>query len=86
MFGGAQRESQSLDEEFKLRYSLASSANVWMNKELTLQWCDEVVSWDENLTKLRKSQKKKSKENLSMQKLKIVPGGCTRYIKAPGLV
>ena len=39
VFAGAKRESKSL---YKRRCSVASSANGWINEELTLHWCDEV--------------------------------------------
>ena len=43
VFAGAKRESKSLHEEFKRRCSVASSANGWMNEELTLRWCELFV-------------------------------------------
>ena len=74
VFAGAKRESKSLHEEFKRRCSVASSANGWMNEELTLRWSDEVLgnfsfrkhllAWDSY-----EAHMTKSKENLSMQKL-----------------
>ena len=35
VFGGAKRESKALNDEFKARCCVASSANAWMNEELT---------------------------------------------------
>ena len=43
VFGAAKRESKSLHDEYKRQCSVASSTNAWMNEELTLRWCDEVL-------------------------------------------
>ena len=43
VFKGAKRECKSLQEEFRGKCSVASSANGWMNEELTLQWCSEIL-------------------------------------------
>ena len=43
VFGAAKRESKSLHGEYKRQCSVASSSNAWMNEELTLRWCDEVL-------------------------------------------
>ena len=42
VFGAAKRESKSIHDEYK-RQSVASSSNAWMNEELTLRWCGEVL-------------------------------------------
>ena len=43
VFGAAKREAKSLHDEYKQQCSVASSSNAWMNEELTLRWCDEVL-------------------------------------------
>ena len=43
VFGAAKRESKSVHGEYKRQCSVASSSNAWMNEELTLRWCDEVL-------------------------------------------
>ena len=93
-FAGAKRESKSLHEEFKRRCSVASSANGWMNEELTLRWCDEVLgnfsfrkrllAWDSY--EAHKTDKVKRKLVNTKVESVIVPGGCTKYMQAPNLV
>ena len=43
VFKGAKEESKALYDEFHRQCSVASSANGWMNKELTLSWCNEIL-------------------------------------------
>ena len=43
VFKGAKRESKALHDEFHRQCSVASSANGWMNEELTLRWCNEIL-------------------------------------------
>ena len=43
VFAGAKRESKSLHEEFKQKCSIATSVNGWMNKLMTLCWCNEIL-------------------------------------------
>ena len=43
VFDDAKREWKSLLDEYKRQCSVASSWNAWMNEELTLRWCDEVI-------------------------------------------
>ena len=88
------KESKSLHVEFKRRCSVASSANGWMNEELTLRWCDEVLgnfssrkrllAWDSYEVHMTDKIKRKL-VNAKVESV-IVPGGCTKYIQAPGLV
>ena len=94
VFAGAKRESKFLHEEFKRRCSLASSANGWMNEELTLRWCDEVLgsfsfrkrllTWDSYEAHM--TDKVKRKLVIAKVESVIVPGGCTKYIQTPDLV
>ena len=43
VFAGAKRENKALHKEYKRQCSVASSANGWMNEELTLRWIYEIV-------------------------------------------
>ena len=43
VFKGAKRERKSLHKELRGKCSVSSSANGWMNEELTLQWCSEIL-------------------------------------------
>ena len=43
VFDDAKREWKSLLDDYKRHCSVASSWNAWMNEELTLRWCDEVI-------------------------------------------
>ena len=94
VFKGGKRECKSLHEEFRGKCSVASSANGWMNEELTLQWCSEILgqfsfckrllAWDSYEAHLTDDVKK----SLTKSKIEsaIVPGGCTKYIQAPDVV
>ena len=94
VFAGAKRESKSLHEEFKQKCSVASSANGWMNEDLTLRWCDEILgqfsfqkrllAWDSFEAHLTDPVKKKLKK--AKFESVIIPGGCTKYIQAPDVV
>ena len=58
-FKGAKREVGSLNKEFHGKCIIASSANAWMNAELTNQWVENVLgsfsfsrrllSWDTHI-------------------------------------
>ena len=39
----AKRESKALHGEFHRQCSVASTANGWMNEELTLRWCNNIL-------------------------------------------
>ena len=94
VFAGAKRESTALHEEYKRQCSVASSTNGWMNEELTLRWVNEIVgafsfnkrllAWDSYEAHMTESVSRRLKE-ISMESV-IVPGGCTKYIKAPDVV
>lgn len=43
VFKGAKREVAALNQEFKRRAVVATSANAWMNTELTKVWIDSVL-------------------------------------------
>ena len=95
VFKGAKRESKALHDELKNKCSVASSANGWMNEELTLRWCCEILgqfsfckrllaAWDSFEAHLTDDVKKE----LTKSKFEsvIVPGGCTKYIQAPDVM
>ena len=82
-----------MKEEFQHRAIVATSANGWMNTELTKVWVDSVVgafafnrrllAWDSYKCHMEDSitQSLKSKKIDPV----IVPGGCTKYIQAPDI-
>ena len=90
----AKRESKALHDEFNRKCSMASSANGWMNEDLTVRWCNEIlcqfsfckrlVAWDSYEAHLTDDVKR----SLPKSKIKsvIVQGGCTKYIQAPDVV
>lgn len=90
VFKGAKREVDSLNKEFK-NCIIASSANAWMNTELTNVWVNQVLGsfsfrrrhliWDSYDCHTEGSVK----ASLHAKKIDttIVPGGCTKYIQAP---
>ena len=90
VFGAAKRESKSVHGEYKRQCSVASSSNAWMNEELTLRWCDEVLgqkrllAWDSFEAHITDEVKRKL--TTSKTESLIVPGGCTKYILAPDLI
>ena len=42
VFKGAKRENKALRDKFNRKCAVASSANRWMNEDLTLRWCNEI--------------------------------------------
>ena len=91
VFRAAKRESKSLDDEFKARCVITTSANAWMNEDLTLTWVKRVLgafsfsrrlfAWDSFECHMTDEVRKKLKEvNVD---LVIIPGGCTKYVQAP---
>ena len=94
VFGAAKRESKSLDAEYNQQSSVASSSNIWINEELTLRWCDEVLgqftsqkcllAWDSSEAHITNEVKRKL--TLNKTESLIVSGGCTKYLQAPDLV
>ena len=84
VFPGGKRETQQLNEEFRNKCCVASSANGWMNEDLTLQWVQRVLgqfafnrrllAWDSFKCHITDDTKKE----LSRSKIDsvIVPGGC----------
>ena len=94
VFKEAKRESKAFHDKFRRQCSMPSSPNGWMNKELTLRWCNEILSqvsfgkrlldWDSYETHLTDNVKK------VLTKLKIrtviLPEESTKYIQAPKVV
>lgn len=89
---GAKRDVKRLNEEYKGKCIVASSASGWMDEPLTEQYCREVIgtftfgsrrllAWDSFSCHLTP----RVKELLNKGKVDpvIVPGGCTKYIQAP---
>ena len=87
---GAKREVKALDEEFNRSCRVATSANAWMNEELTLRYVDEILGrfafgqrllvWDSYEGHIMDSVTGKLRE--SRFERAIVPGKCTKYIQA----
>ena len=88
VFKGAKREVAALNQEFKGRAVVATSANAWMDSELTIVWINSVLgsfsfnrrllAWDSYNATLKIPLLKTSKKIDRV----IVPGGCTKYIQA----
>ena len=88
---GAKREVAALNQEFKGRAVVATSANAWMDSELTIVWINSVLgsfsfnrrllAWDSYECHIEDTVT----EALTSKKIDhiIVPGGCTKYIQAP---
>ena len=91
VFKGGKREVAKLKQEFQHRAIVATSANGWMDAELTKVWVDSVVgafafnrrllAWDSYECHIGDS----ITESLKSKKIDpvIVPGGCTKYMQAP---
>ena len=91
VFKGAKREVAALNEEFKGRAVVATSANAWLDSELTIVWINSVLgsfsfnrrllAWDSYECHIEDTVT----EALKSKKINrvIVPGGCTKYIQAP---
>ena len=91
VFAGAKRESKCMHEEYKRQCSLASSANGWMNEELTLRLINKIVgmfpfskallAWDFYETHVAEDMKICLKE-INTGSV-IASGRCTKYIQPP---
>lgn len=93
VFKGAKQEVAVLKQEFQHGAIVATSANGWMNTELTNVWVDSVLgafafnrrlfAWDSYKCHIEDS----ITESLKSKNIDcvIVPGGCTKYIHAPAL-
>ena len=94
VFKRDKRESKDLHDEFNRKCSVASSANRWMNEDLTVRWCNEILgqfsfrkrllAWNSYEAPLTDDVKK----SLIKSKIEsvIVLGGCTKYNQAPDVV
>ena len=91
VFKEAKREVAALNQEFKGREVVATSANAWMDSELTIAGSNSVLgsfslnrrllAWDSYECHIEGTVT----EALKSKKIDciIVPGGCTKYIQAP---
>ena len=85
----------SSTEEFKHKCLVHSSANGWMNEELTVQWVKNVVgkfyffrrllAWDAFAAHLTDNVRGDTLKAANIDDL-IIAGRCTKYIQAPDLV
>lgn len=91
VFKGAKREVEKLNKEFSGKCVVATSSNGWMNTELTSSWINKVIaSFAFGRRLLAWYTYSCHIENSATDSLKrknvdavLIPGGCTRYIKAP---
>ena len=91
VFKGAKRESAVLNDRFKGRCVMTSSANGWMNEELVLSYLRKILgmftfqkrllSWDTFEAHMTEVLKKLLKEMKTDDAL--IPGGFTKYIQGP---
>ena len=94
VFKGAKRESTALHDEFNRKCYMACSDNEWMNEELTLRCCNEIlgqfsvckhlIAWDSFEARLTDYVK----ETLRKSKIErvLAPRECTKYIQAADVV
>ena len=94
VFKGAKRESKALHDKFNRNCLVASYANGWMNEDLTLRCCYEILgqfsfrkrllAWDSYEAHLSDDVKKL----LTKSKIEsmIILQGCTKYIQSPDVV
>ena len=90
LFRGTKRESKKLNEDYKHKCVIATSANAWMNEELTLNWVRSVfgafsfrrlLAWDSYECHMMQSVKE-ALSRINVDQV-IMPGGCTKYVQAP---
>ena len=91
VFGGAKREVEALNKEFRSHCVIVSSSNAWMNEEFTTRYVETVLgklsfalrllAWDSFECHIMDSIKKRLKDN-KMDSV-IIPGGCAKYLQAP---
>ena len=92
VFRGTERESKFLNKEFKRESLVATSTNGWMNEELTLRWCSDVLGkfslpkrllvWNSYEAHLADDVK----EMITNSKVVTMPYGCTRNVQVPDVV
>lgn len=91
VFKGGNREDAALKQEFRNRAVVETSANGWMDAEITRVWVDSVVgaiAFNRRLLASDSYQcqiEDKITESLNFKKVHrvIVLGGCTKCIQAP---
>ena len=93
VFPGAKRDTKLLNEEFKSKCVVASSANGWINEELTLSFARNVLgkftfmrrllAWDS--FKCHVMDTVRAELVPSKIDTVIIPGGYTKYIPRCGV-
>ena len=91
VFKEDKREVAALNEQFKGRAVVSTSANAWMDSELNIVWINSVIlgsfsfnrrllAWDSYECHIEDT----ITEALKSKKIDcvILPGGCTKYIQA----
>ena len=73
VFRGAKREVKRLNEDFKHKCVIATSANAWMNEELTLKE-EDIAGWEGEGTASFQVGKKRTRRMFSQ----ILTGGVLR--------
>ena len=91
VFRGAKQESKKLNEDYKHKCVIATSANAWMNEALTLNWVRSVLgafsfnrrllAWNSYECHMMQSVKE-ALSRINVDQV-IIPGGCTKYVQAP---
>ncbi|KAL2096389.1 hypothetical protein ACEWY4_008537 [Coilia grayii] len=93
VFRGAIREVKAMQQEIS-RAVVATSANGWMNDDLTTAWLRSVVGkfsfrprllvWDAYRCHISTSTKQELRPyNITTA---VIPGGCTKYVQAPDVM
>ncbi|KAK7130470.1 hypothetical protein R3I93_019960 [Phoxinus phoxinus] len=93
VFRGAIREVKAMQQEIS-RAVIATSANGWMNDDLTTAWLRSVVGkfsfrprllvWDAYRCHISTSTKQELRSyNITTA---VIPGGCTKYVQAPDVM
>lgn len=93
VFRGGIREVKAMQQEIS-RAVIATSANGWMNDDLTTAWLRSVVGkfsfrprllvWDAYRCHISTSTKQELRPyNITTA---VIPGGCTKYVQAPDVM
>jgi len=92
VFAGAKGKVKRLNDKYTGKCYIASSANAWMNEELTKSWVQNVLgrllftgqrllAWDACRCHLADTVREELR--ISRVDTVIIPGGCTKYIQEP---
>ena len=94
VFKGAVREVKAMQQD-NTKAVIATSANGWMNDDLTIQWLKSVVGkfsfrprllvWDSYRCHISACTKAELKTGYKITTA-VIPGGCTKYIQAPDVM